>query len=159
MTRRAIWGLSGMLVMLGAGKVWAGELEVAHVAAQAGQSVSVPVSYQQGGGTAATALMTDINFDPAALSNPRCAAGAALTSGSADKMVQCAEASPGVLRVILFGLNQNPIPDGEVATVTFDVSATARPRRYALRNLPSASDAAGHDFRLSRKSGAVKVGG
>jgi hypothetical protein len=159
MMQRAIWALGGALMVLGAAHADASQLQVGRVRAQPGQSVTVPVIYRKGAGPVATALTTDIRFDTTALAHPRCAAGSALSEGGADKRVMCAEPSPGMLRLVLFGFNQDPVPNGQVATVTFDVSADAQRQPYRLENTPTASDAAGHDFRLARKNGDVGVGG
>lgn len=133
----------------------AGELIVGDAQAQPSAEVTVPITYRQGTGPAAAGLATDIRF-PKGLTQPRCAPGAALSGG--QKTVKCAEPKPGLLRVAVFGLNLDAIPDGEVATVTFQVSPGARPGSYRLRNRPSAADAEGKDYRLRHHDGMIRIG-
>lgn len=138
----------------------AGQLALARAAGQPGQSVTVPLTYRQWMGSPAAGLATDIVFDPTALTHPHCESGAALDDvGDAAKTVTCAEPQPGLLRLVVFGFNLSPVPDGEVARVTFDVTVGARRRRYLLRHTPGAADAEGTDFPLARRNGVVRVNG
>ena len=156
MTRRELMGLlCGAIIVCDSAGAFAGGLQLGRVSGEAGQPVTIPVVYR-GGRRPASALMVDIKFH-SGLTNPQCAAGAALSNGNADKSVSCAERSPGSFRLILFGMNQDPIPNGEVATITFDVAATARPGLYALKATPTAAEPNGHKMRLAKRSGAVKV--
>lgn len=157
MTRKMMWALGGALVLCSATHAFAAQLKVGRVKGQPGQSVIVPVTYDGSGRVAMTALSTDIHYRPEVLSNPRCAAGADLNASGADKTVQCSEPQPGLLRLVVFGLNQNAMPTGEVATVTFDVAADARPRKLQLRSKPSGADAAGNDRPVRRRNGSVRV--
>jgi len=146
------------LLMWAAG-AFAGQLVIGVAQVQPGQSVTLPVTYVTGkaGKKVAAAVATDIHFNDKVFNNPRCEAGSALSHAAAAKTVKCAEPKPGVLRLAVFGLNVAPMPEGEVALVTFDVAADARPARYRLRQKPSAADAAGNDFRLGPRNGAVHV--
>jgi uncharacterized repeat protein (TIGR01451 family) len=94
------------------------------------------------------ALGVDIGYDPTLFSNFSCTINPAIGSGtSADK--QCAASSPseGVFRVGILGLNQNVIPDGLVATVSFDVASTATCDSITLlTNIPSATTSTGSDI-------------
>lgn len=155
--QRAIGILGGAIIVFGATQVLAGELQVGRVVGRAGQAVTVPVTFRAGTGAVVTALSTDIRFDKE-LANPRCGTGAAMAGGAADKVVSCAEVSPGLLRVLIYGFNQDPMPNGEVATVTFDVLASVRHRLHRLVNLPDGSDANGNGLRIGRKSGTVRLG-
>jgi len=145
--------------LMWAAGAFAGQLVIGKGQVQPGQSVTVPVTYVAGkaGNTVAVAVATDIYFNTKVLSNPRCEAGSALSHAAAAKSVKCAEPKPGSLRLAVFGLNVAPMPEGEVALVTFDVAADARPARYRLRQKASAADAAGNDFRLGSHNGAVSV--
>ena len=76
------------LVLWGAAPAFASDLGLAHLKVRRGESVTVPLTYRQGRGRVAVAVGSDIRFDTAALSNPRCAPGTALsTSGPAAKLV------------------------------------------------------------------------
>lgn len=146
------------LVLWAAAPAFASDLGLGHVTARRGQSVTVPVVYRQTRGPVAVAVSTDITFDTTALSHPQCALGAALSSsGPAAKLVICSEPAPGVLRLAVLGLNAAPIASGEIATVSFDVAATARPRPSVLRHKPGAADAQGTDFRLTHRNGAIRI--
>jgi len=155
MRQRAIRFLSGALIVFGTSRAFASDLHIGRVAAQPGQPVTVPVTFIAGHGPAITALSSDIHFDKG-LGNPRCAAGSALAG--VDKVLNCAAVEPGVVRLLIFGLNQDPIPNGEVATVTFDVLKKGRHQLHRLRSVTTASDANGNSLRLARKSGTVRVG-
>jgi hypothetical protein len=157
MTQRIAWILGGALIVSAATQVFAGEVQIARVNGRLGQPVSVPVTYRAGSGPATTALSTDIHFDKE-LTNPRCAPGAVLASGAADKQLTCGVVTPGLLRLLLFGFNQDPIPSGEIATITFDVSPNARRRLHRLQNIPLGSDADANGLALTHKSGLVRVG-
>ena len=149
----ASW-LAVMMVAVGAPAL-AGELSIGDAQARPGSEVTLPITYQQGTGPAAAALASDIRF-PRGLTEWRCAPGAALSGG--QKTVKCAEPKPGLLRIAVYGLNLDPIPDGEVATVTFQVSPAARPAAYRLRHRPSAADATGKDYRLRHHDGILRIG-
>lgn len=84
----------------------------------AGTTVVVPVTYSTGTATAA-GLQVDIAL-PSGVSYASVAAGPAATA--AGKSVE-ANVTGGVLRVIVFGLNQNTINTGNVALVTFRLDA------------------------------------
>ena len=156
MNRRAMCMMAGVLMLCGAPRATFGsQLQLGQGRGQAGRSVTLPLTYKLSGGRTAVALATDIQFDPAALSNPRCDSGNVLSR--AGKSVQCAQPRPGLLRIAVFGLNSNPVPEGEVATVTFDVAPGVRPRRVVLRQTPSAADANGTEFRIGRKTGLVRL--
>jgi hypothetical protein len=153
------WAASGVLaamMLCSAATAFGGELALGRVIGQPGQPVSVPVLYRQGSGPAMVGLGTDILFDPAALTHPRCSAGSGL-AGATQKTVKCAEPHAGVLRLLVFGLDVSPVPDGEVATVTFDVAAGTRRRLLRLRHTPTAADANGKDITLTRRDGAVQL--
>jgi hypothetical protein len=136
---------------------FAGEMSLGAAEVLPGQPVTLALTYT-GGGRVAAAVATDIRFNAKVFTNPRCESGSALASnGTAAKSVKCAEPKPGLLRVAVFGLNVAPVPNGEVALVTFDVAPGARPGQYRLRQKPTAADATGNDFRLQRHHGAVRV--
>jgi hypothetical protein len=153
-----IGGTVTLLVLCGASGAFASQLALGNVSGQNGQSVTVPVTYRHSRGRVAVAVGTDITYDRAVLTNPRCDTGSAVsTSGPAAKMVVCGQPKPGVLRLAVVGLNTAPLPDGEVATVTFDVASTKHHRIHPLRHKPGASDAHGTDFRLTRRNGAIRT--
>lgn len=153
--QRALGVLGGAIIVLSGAQALAGGLQVGRVNARPGQPIAVPVTFTAGRGTAVTALTVDIHFDKG-LTNPRCAQGAAMAG--VDKIVRCAEVDPGQVRLLIFGFNQDAMPSGEVATVTFDVAPNWRHRLHRLLSEVSASDADGKPIQLARKSGTVRVG-
>jgi len=76
---------------------------------------------------------------------------------TADKDVVLSEISPGILRVGVWGLNQNVIGDGIVAYVSFDINPAAINGRTNLENTPSASDPFGNDVPIDGQDGTVSV--
>lgn len=156
MQPRAIVLFIAAAVLSSATTVFGGELALGSAQAGPGQTVTIPLTYSPGKGRVAVAVASDIRFNTRALQHPRCEAGSALTGGS--KSVKCAEPKRGVLRLAVFGFNTDPMPAGEVARISFDVAANARPGSYGLRQKPSAADAAGKDFLIKRQNGAVRIG-
>lgn len=115
------------------------------------------VSYREGA-AAATIVAGEIRFDPRALSAPSCAAGSALQAGT--KSLQCALIKPGVLRLIVFGLDRDPVPEGEIARVGFAATPDLRASRYRLRlRKPTAANADGETVRLLRRNPPIRLAG
>jgi hypothetical protein len=144
-------------ILWNASSAFGGELSLGTGHATRGGTVTLSVIYREANGPAAVGVATDVKFDPNGLTQPHCAVGGALASGTVSKSVRCAEPQAGVLRLAVYGLNRDPVPDGEVATVTFSVAAQARRRMYRLRQRPTAADADGRDFNLAHRTGAVRV--
>ena len=160
MSTRATYILAAAVILGSAARTFGSELALGSAAAQPGQTITVPVTYTPKGDATAAALTTDLRFDAKALSHPRCESGSALTGGEqAGKTVKCVERQPGMLRLLVYGLNLGPVPAGEIARVSFDVAAGARPRSYRLRHRATAADANGNDFTLRHRDGTVRVGG
>lgn len=130
-------------------------LRLGRVRGRRGQSLSVPVVYHSGAGPLATSVAADVIFDPGVFTHPRCQRHTSLTH--ARKTIRCAELEPGHLRMAVYGLNANPVPDGRLATVQFDVAPQARLGLYRLRHVPTASEAAGREFPLVRHGGTVRL--
>ncbi len=145
----------GLVILAGGQATKAGEIRLGEATVEPGQSVTVPLRYSASGKTA-VAVASDVRFNTSIFKNPRCSGGSALP---ANKSVRCGNPSRGVLRLAIFGLNTDPLPSGELATITFDIPATAKPGRYKLRNKPSAADKDGNDFRLTHGHGTVRVAG
>jgi hypothetical protein len=74
-------------------------------------------------GAQVAAVSFDLSFDTAQLSFKGAAAGA--TAQDAGKDVASSIVSPGVVRVIVYGLNQTAIGDGTLLEMTFDIQAVA----------------------------------
>jgi hypothetical protein len=96
--------------------------------AMAGGSGSLNISIASTSSSASTALEWTLSYSATYISNMKLAAGAALTS--AGKSLSCADGN-GQVRCIVWGLNTKPIPNGVLATGTFEVSLHA-PSSLAL---------------------------
>ncbi len=142
-------------ILGGVANALSGQLTLGAARAAPGQTVTLPVTYDPGTGRTAVALGSDIRFRTG-LTNPRCAPGRALSK--AGKTVRCAEPKPGLLRLVVFGLNVGPIPAGELALVTFDIAPGMRARSYRLQHTTRGADANGKEFGLRRRSGTIIVG-
>lgn len=126
-----------------------GDIIISKDSKQIGSSFQVPISLDSGG-QGISALSSDFIYDPNYLANPRVTIG---NSGSqAGKDVVFNEVRPGLFRVGVIGLNQNSIPDGEVAYVTFDVLTGGQ---TSLRSLPTASDSHGNMIPVTFNNGRI----
>ncbi len=123
-----------------------------------GGDVTIPITLNYEGAAAnISATSNDIGFDTALLENPRAVIGPAGTT--AGKNVAVSSPSPGVFRVGVFGLNQNIIQNGEVASVTFTVKAGVAPGAVTLSNSPGAADPAGAPVTVGGSTGSINVTG
>ncbi len=113
---------------------------------------STPIVFECNGQTV-SALSSEITYDPTLLTNPRVTIGEA--GKQAGKDVIFNELSPGHIRVGVIGLNQQAIPDGAVANITFDV---VRAGQISVGNQPTASDPHGNTVPVVLKDGKVTVG-
>lgn len=89
--------------------------------------IVLAVSLASQAGAQVSGLNVDLSFDGSRLSVPSgpCNNVVAVVSGSAaqsaGKAILCSRPSASTVRIILFGLNQDAIPDGPVALITFEV--------------------------------------
>ena len=81
--------------------------------------VKVPVELESVGGAQISGLNLDVGYDPTRLTVADITIGAA--AAGADKTISWSLLGGGVVRVLVIGLNQNVIGDGDVANVIFDV--------------------------------------
>ena len=85
--------------------------------------IEVPVTNTLDTGDAPSIIQFDIQYDSTQIRPVEVAAGAA--AEAAGKGVSYNIVQPGVVRVITAGLNQAPITDGEIASITFEPVETA----------------------------------
>jgi hypothetical protein len=100
------------------------------VAPSEGNSISVPILISAPPEHRVAALQFDVEFDPSALTLPSAAGvveGAA--AKAAGKQVSFSKTSPGKVRVLVVGFNEEVIANGEVAKINFSM---ARQRMQAL---------------------------
>ena len=136
----------------------AAEIQPSRIADQGTDSKSIGASFTtpiilDAKGQAISAVSSDITYDPNLLANPR-----VTISGSAKqvgKEVVFNEVRPGLLRVGVVGLNQNLIPDGVTANVTFDV---LKEGQISFSNQPTASDPHGNMVSVTFRDGKITAG-
>lgn len=136
----------------------AGEIQPSGVADQGTGSKSIGASFTtpivlDAGGQTISALSNDIIYDPNLLANPRVTISD--SAKQAGKEVVFNEVRPGLLRVGVVGLNQNLIPDGITAQVTFDV---LKEGQISFTNQPTASGPHGNKVLMIFKDGKITIG-
>lgn len=114
-------------------------------------SFTIPIILEATG-KAISCLSNDIVYDPNLLANPRVTISD--SAKEAGKEVVFNEVRPGLLRVGVIGLNQNVIPDGVTANVTFDV---LREGEIFLINQPTASDPHGNKIPVIFRDGKIRI--
>jgi len=121
-----------------------------------GTNVPVSVSLKSLYGAQVVALNFDLTYDSARLSVGSVTLGAA--ASSAGKLISWSLPAPNRIRVLVVGLNQDTIPDGAVAVVSFNVQAGAR-RGASPLTLTSvvSSDPATQPIAHSIVNGAFRV--
>jgi len=89
-----------------------------------GTNVPVTVGLKSLNGAQVVALNFDLTYDSNRLSVGSVTLGAA--ASSAGKLISWSQPTANRIRVLIVGLNQDAIPDGAVAVVSFNVLASAR---------------------------------
>jgi hypothetical protein len=118
-----------------------------------GTAVDLPISLTPGARGIAT-LQCDLTL-PSALTPVRTLTGAA--AAAAGKSASMSASSAG-MRVLMFGLNQNPLGSGELAVVRLNIAAgtPASSLAVAIGNIV-ASDALGNNVAAGSSGGSVVV--
>jgi hypothetical protein len=122
-----------------------------------GQSVALPLALANNGAAAITAVTIDATFDPTQLAYQSVQAGGA--ASAAGKAVSASSPSPGIVRIVVFGLNQAAIADGELAVISFGISSSALSsgtNPLALANVSAADSSAGA-VSVTLQSGSITV--
>ena len=129
-------------------------LSISDSEASPGSRVTIPLTLSQGAGI--VAVSADISYDTAVLKNPNAEIGD--HAQSAGKEIHTSILGQGVLRVSVLGMNLNEIPDGVIATITFDVTPSAPlKKKVQLTVSPSASDAMGNTVPVSSENGVITI--
>ena len=127
---------------------------VASVAGSAGSTVDLPVTFTAGA-TGVSALQFDLTF-PSALSYVSVTTGSAATTAGKSAS---GNAISGGARILVFGLTQNAIGSGSIATIRLNVAEGTTPGVLALGITGIvASDPAGTAVAVNGLGGAVTVG-
>lgn len=126
--------------------------------------VDITVDLTNTNGSEVAGINFDLTFDSAriSLASGSCSPGgfAVLLNPTVDasKDVSCSSPSAGTLRVIIFGLNSTLIADGNLVTVTFNVSGGASPGTFALGLTNVAvTDGSGQPVAHSENNGTFEV--
>ena len=112
----------------------------------------IPVVLQESG-NGVTALDFQLDFDPALFTPVRVEAGPAATA--AGKILEANLSQPGGYKVVVMGLNQSPIPDGEVARVVLERTADLQDATRFSVNQPTLALADGS--KQSAQGGGIDV--
>jgi len=133
-------------------------LSAGTVSAEAGAAAAMPVTLAAETGEEISVVQFTLEFDVSVLTLAELMIGPA--AESAEKDINSNVLEPGVVRVIIAGLNQNAIPDGVLVEAVFDVDAQAPPGLHmvAPANL-SLSDPFGIEVPGEPESGGVMVPG
>jgi hypothetical protein len=149
----ALITLASVLIIPVLAHAQAPALGVGAVAGLSGTSVDVPVGLTPGA-TAVSSLQFDLMLPPS-LSWVSTAAGSA--ASSAGKQVFGATL-PGGVRIIIFGLNQNPIGSGMVAVVRLMIAPASPPGTLTIGiGAMTGSAADGSAVSVTGTSGSVAV--
>jgi hypothetical protein len=116
-------------------------------------NISVPVSLKSRGGAQVVGLNFDLTFDDNQLNVVDVTIGSA--ASSAGKFISWAQLSSDRVRVIIFGLNQDPIPNGNVANVIISVLVDAAPGiSYLTLDNTAATDQHGEGIDIKLGNGS-----
>ncbi len=119
-------------------------------------TVTLPITMTNEPGTDIVATSNDIAYDAEYFSFLDCIIGPA--GESANKDVQCSFPAYGVLRVVVTGLNLNPIPNGIIAYLTFSIEVnTPCDSSYEFVEYPSASNAVGALVTVDGSDGGIFI--
>jgi hypothetical protein len=118
--------------------------------------ISVSVSISSDSGVDVAGLNFDLAYSSSALEVANVTIGSA--ASGADKLISWSSPSSGRIRVIVFGLNQDSIPNGTVARVSLNVKSSASPGSTSLDILnQAATDPEGSSVPLSANDGSFTV--
>ena len=142
------------LVIIASMPLGAATLSVGDGVASPGSTATVPITLS--GGSGIVAVSADIFYDTAVLKNPKAEIGNAAQSG--EKQIHSSIPEQGVSRVSVVGMNLDEIPDGTIATITFDVAPSAPiKKKIQLTISPSAADARGNTVPVSSENGVITI--
>jgi hypothetical protein len=134
------------------------ELTVGAATGPAGTSVSLPLNLKNAGSAAISSLTVEARYDAKAITflpNASEAGGQLLAAG---KSLTATTPVAGVLRLIIFGLNDKPISDGTLAQLAFSIDNAASVGTVDVGEMKaSASDPRAQPVQLTLQSGALHV--
>lgn len=144
-------------------------IRIGDAAAAAGAVVSVPLVLSGGGGSVA-ALRYDLVFDPAKVAPvaaeggaPDCQLGAAVGPGSrANKQLQVnlmaePDGDRKILRVVVIGMNAEPIPDGTILSCSFRIDDKAGAGPVRVDGAADAASPRGETLQVAPAHGTITI--
>lgn len=139
------------------GNAFGSTLAVGQSKARPGETaVSVPLTLTVSPGDTIAALQADVGFDPDTLSLSSVSAGPSAIA--ANKNVSFSVQAPGLIRLIIAGLNQNALTDGVVADMVFDVKQnTIAGSQAILLDKVLAADPTGVSVPVNAVSGGITI--
>lgn len=118
--------------------------------------IHIAVSLDSQGGAQVAGLNFDLTFDSSRLTVAGVNVGSA--ASSVGKLLSWSQPEANRIRVIIIGVNQTAIPDGTVATISFDVLGAASPGTSALTlSSTAATDPTGNPVAVDVVNGSFEV--
>lgn len=142
------------------------EIDVGNGSGDPGDTgIVVTVSLNSVDGAEVTGINFDLSYDSASVTVPTgscnnlaISLASAVANPPPDKSISCSHPSGNTVRVIIFGMNAEPIPDGTIVSVTFNVLLTASPGSFSLSlSNVAATDAGGGGVATSLSDGTFTV--
>jgi hypothetical protein len=149
--------LISMLILLsGITKSEAATLSIDLGKAEAGQTIATPVRLTNSSGASISSINFDVAYDSKQIRFDEAVAGEAAIK--AGKSLSASSLAPGQLRVIIFGLDQNTIANGIVASLSFRINTSAKTGNVALKlENAVASGPQAQSVPLKLKTGRVNI--
>jgi hypothetical protein len=119
-------------------------------------NISAPINLQSQDGAQVAGMNFDLSFDDKRMDVSNVTIGS--SASSAGKIISWSRPSSDTLRVIIFGLNQDPIPSGTVANVIFNVLESSAPGTSPLTlSHAAATDPSGGGIGIKLNHGSFTV--
>lgn len=153
------WSISVLAALIGGTTAQAATLAAATADTLAGVSgITVPITLALAGAEKVAAIQFDLQFDPASTKLAAVNTGAA--AAAAGKSASSYELSTGKHRIIIIGMNQHIMGNGQVAALRMDIVPATPPGVYplTLSNVVF-SNPVGIAIHAKALSGSITVGG
>jgi len=131
-------------------------VDLGYTSGKACEQVTIAITLKNEPGVEIAATSNDIGYDSSYLTPKQCILGPA--GEEASKTLASNIVEPGLYRVGILSLsNLNPIPNGILAYITFEISCGAPAGKYNLINNPSCSSPGGDPIVADGKNGSIEV--
>lgn len=131
-------------------------VDLGNTSAKVCEQVTIAITLTNQPGVEISATSNDIGYDSYYLTPKQCTLGPA--GEEASKTLASNIVEPGLYRVGILSLsNLNPIPNGILAYITFEISCGAPAGKYNLINEPSCSSPGGDPIVADGKNGSIEV--